>query len=126
MLRNSVLFALLVWSAAFGQTTSATLVGRILDPSHAAVAGATVRVRSLTTNEIRTAQSHSDGEYTVSALAPGVYEVTVEKAGFRQLRESGLELQVEQTARLDAQLDVGAITQTVEVKADVPLINTET
>lgn len=108
------------------QTPTATLVGRIVDASHAAVAAATIRVRAVDTNEIRTAQSQMDGEYTVSSLSPGIYEVTIEKPGFKQLRESNLELQVEQTARLDVQLEVGMVSQSVEVKADVPLLNTET
>jgi len=108
------------------QTPTATVVGRIVDSSNAAIAGAAVRVRNVNTNEIRTAQSQFDGEYTVSSLSPGVYEVTIEKAGFKQLRESSLELQVDQTARLDARLEVGVVTQSVEVTADVPLLNTET
>ena len=111
---------------ADGQTPAATLVGRVVDASHAAVGGATVRVRSIGTNEIRTAETQVDGGYTVSSLTPGAYEVTVEKPGFKLVRERNLVLQVEQTARLDVQLDVGAVSQSVEVFASVPLINTET
>jgi outer membrane receptor protein involved in Fe transport len=108
------------------QTPNARLVGHVTDSSHAAVAGAMVRVKSVATNEVRTVQTTVNGDYTVSNLAPGKYEVTIEKEGFRQLHESNLELQVEQTARLDARLEVGTVSQSVEVKADVPLINTET
>jgi outer membrane receptor protein involved in Fe transport len=117
---------LFVTGIAAAQTPSATLVGRITDASHAGVPAANIQVRNVNTNESRTAQSQFDGEYTVSNLSPGTYEVTVDKTGFRRLHESNLELQVEQTARLDAQLQVGATTETVEVKADVPLLNTET
>src|SRR5882762_5461462 len=121
-----VFFALLSAGFAVAQTPSATLVGRITDGSHAGVPGANIEVRNVNTNESRTAQSQFDGEYTVSNLPPGTYEVIVDKTGFRRLHESNLDLQVEQTARLDAQLQVGATTETVEVKADVPLLNTET
>jgi len=121
-----VFFALLSAGFAVAQTPSATLVGRITDGSHAGVPGANIQVRNVNTNESRTALSQFDGEYTVSNLPPGTYEVIVDKTGFRRLHESNLELQVEQTARLDAQLQVGATSETVEVKADVPLLNTET
>src|ERR1035437_6591704 len=90
------------------QTPAATLVGRIVDASHAAVVDAAIRVRDVNTNEIRTARSSGEGEYPVSSLPPGSYEVTVEKAGFKLTRETNLELAVEQTARLDVVLQVGA------------------
>src|ERR1035437_584527 len=108
------------------QTPAATLVGRIVDASHAAVVDGAIRVRDVNTNEIRTARSSGEGEYTVSSLPPGSYEVTVEKAGFKLTRETNLELAVEQTARLDVVLQVGAVSESVEVTATVPLLNTET
>ena len=111
---------------SFAQTPTATLVGRIVDGSQAAIVGATIRVRNVDTNDIRTAQSQVDGEYTVSTLPPGNYQVIVEKEGFKQLREQNLELQVDQTARLDAQLQIGALSQSIDVEASVPLLNTET
>src|ERR1700687_384930 len=126
MIKHFKFLALLFAAVAAAQTPSATLVGRITDGSHAGVPGASIQVRNVNTNESRTAQSQSDGEYTVSNLSPGSYEVIIDKAGFRRLHESNLELQVEQTARLDAQLQIGTTTETVEVKADVPLLNTET
>src|SRR5262245_36887098 len=122
-------FVTLIFTAAtmaFAQTPAATLVGRIFDPSHAAVTGATIRVRNVDTNDVRTGQSQVDGAYTISSLAPGTYDVTIEKEGFKQLHEQNLVLQVDQTARLDATLQVGAVSQTVEVEATVPLLNTET
>jgi hypothetical protein len=111
---------------AGAQTPTATLVGRIVDASQAGVVGATVRVRDVGTNEMRIAQSQISGEYTVSNLPPATYEVTIEKEGFRQLKETNLVLQVDQTARLDAQLQIGAVSQSVDVEAVVPLLNTET
>jgi hypothetical protein len=108
------------------QSPSASLVGRIIDPSNAAVVGATVRVRNVDTNEARTAVTKVDGEYTVAALQPGNYEVTVEKESFKLLRQEHLELQVAQTARLDGTLQMGATSTSVDVEATVPLVNTET
>ena len=113
--------------AAIGaaQTPTATLVGRVEDASGASIVGAAITVRNVETGEIRTARSQADGEFTVPNLRPGGYEVNIESAGFRSLRETALKLQVDQTARLDARLQVGAVAETVEVKADVPLLNTE-
>jgi len=127
-MRTTLVALLMVIFAGTGaaQTPAATLVGRIVDPTQAPIAGASIQVRNVDTNEVRTAESQIDGGYTVSSLVPGIYDVTIDKAGFRRLKESGLELQVDQTARVDAQLQVGELTQSVDVKADVPLVNTET
>src|SRR5215470_12629533 len=109
-----------------GQEPAATLVGQVTDASHASVAGAEIKVRNLNTNEVRTVRTTAEGEYTVSGLVPGTYDVTVDQSGFKQLRETGLELSAAQTTRLDAHLEVGAVSQTVEVSAQTPLINSET
>ena len=110
---------------ASGQTPTATLVGRVTDATHASIVAATVKVRNVNTNELRTVETQVDGEYTAANLEPGFYEITVEKEGFKQARDSSLELQVGQNARLDITLDVGTVTQSVEVSASAPVLNTE-
>jgi hypothetical protein len=107
------------------QTSSATLVGIAKDPSGALVAGAKVEVRNTDTNALRKAESDSKGVFTVPNLAPGQYSVIIQKDGFRMLREDNLELQVDQEARLEFHLELGAVSQTVSIQASVPLINTE-
>ncbi len=87
--------------------------------------GAAVHVRNTDTNSRREASSDHTGGFAVPGLAPGPYEVTVEKPGFQLLRESGIELEVNQTLRLELRLTVGAVSEAVEVKAQVPLLNTE-
>ncbi len=112
----------------FGQSATATFVGTVLDSSGGTVPAANVQIKKADTGESRQAQTDSKGEFTVADLAPGIYDVTIAKEGFRAIRESGLELQIDQTARMDFHLDVGAMTQTVEVTgvvATVPTINTE-
>ncbi len=116
---------LMAATSVSAQTPTATLVGRIVDASHAAVGAAAVRVRNIETNELRAVDSEGDGQFTVADLHPGVYEVTVEKAGFKQAHQPGIELQVGQTARLDVSLEVGSTTQSVEVIAVAPAVNTE-
>ena len=116
----------LAWmNSASAQTPTATLVGRITDASHAGIVAASVKARNVDTNDVRTVQSQVSGEFTVANLEPGIYELTIEKEGFRQVRERSLELQVGQTARLDVTLDVGAVSQSVEVTASTPALNTE-
>jgi outer membrane receptor protein involved in Fe transport len=121
-----VAFFTIFTALATAQTPTATLVGRITDATHATVAAATVRVRSTDTNQTRTVESQPNGEFTVANLEPGFYEVTIEKDGFKTMRQSSLELQVGQTARLDAALEIGAVSQSVSVVAAAPALNTET
>jgi hypothetical protein len=124
--RFAALLMSIAATAAFAQTSSGSLVGRVTDASQAAIAGAAIQVRDVATNQMRTAVTQADGQYTVSNLPAGFYQVTIDKSGFKQVRENNLELQVEQVARLDVQLEVGSVSETVEIKASVPLLNTET
>jgi hypothetical protein len=119
------LLCLLFAATLRAQTPTATLVGRIVDPSGSGVPGATIRVNDPETNQTRITQSQVDGSYTISNLPPGRYEATIDKTGFRRLVENKLELRVDQTARLDAQLEIGSTGQSIVVEASVPLLNTE-
>jgi hypothetical protein len=116
---------LLIPGLVLAQTPTATLVGRITDATRASIVGASVKVRNVETNEVRAIESRVDGEFTAADLRPGFYEITVEKDGFKTARDRSIELQVGQTARLDMALEVGATTQSVEVTAAAPVVNTE-
>jgi hypothetical protein len=122
----ALLIGIAAATIAAAQTSSGSIVGRVTDSTHAMIASASIKVRNVATNQTRTAETQIDGQYTVSNLPAGDYDVTVDKAGFKQVRETNLELQVEQVARLDVQLDVGSVSETVEIKAVVALLNTET
>ncbi len=98
---------LILTTAAVAQLPTATIVGQVMDPTNAVVVGAKVEVRDMSTNQKRTAVTTDKGEYTVSALLPGTYEVTITQTGFKKLVESNLDLGADQTARLDAKLEVG-------------------
>jgi hypothetical protein len=130
-MQTKISIACLAWLLAFstimfGQAPTATLVGQVVDTTKANIPGATIAIRNTATNETRTTKTNPDGLYTVSNLAPGVYEVTISMVGFDQLKESNLQLAADQTARLDAALQIGTATQAVTVSADVGLLNTET
>jgi len=107
------------------QSPTGNIVGRVMDPSGAVVADAKISVRHTEGLDSREVVSNASGEYTVASLPPGHYQMVVEKQGFKRLDERGLELQVAQTARLDFQLQVGAMAEVVEVTASVPLLNTD-
>ncbi len=107
------------------QGTWAGLVGVIRDASGASIPGATVDARNLATNAVRRGVTNAAGGFSVLELNPGIYDVTVEKDGFQTLRQTGLELQVNQTARLELQLKVGSVSEAIEVTAQAPQINTE-
>jgi len=110
---------------AFGQTTS-QLTGLITDRTSAAVQGAEITVTNQATGSERRVQSNEAGIYTVPFLSPGSYTVTVSKQGFRQVKREGARLEVNQTARLDFSLELGAVTETVNVTASTPLIDSDT
>ncbi len=107
------------------QTPTATLTGRVEDATGAGIPGAAVKVRNVGTAAVRTAASDEGGDFTIPGLPPGGYEVEVEKTGFQRLRQSGIELQVDQTLRLNCQLQVGGVAESVDVRAEVPLLNTD-
>jgi outer membrane receptor protein involved in Fe transport len=109
----------------FGQTTS-QLTGLITDRTNAAVQGAEITVTNQATGGERRVQSNEAGIYTVPFLSPGNYTVTVSKQGFRQLKREAVRLEVNQTARLDFSLELGAVTETVNVTASTPLIESDT
>src|SRR5207253_1486683 len=89
------------------------------------IVSAKIKIRNIDTAEVRSVDTLATGDYTVSYLRPGLYEVTIEAPGFRPLHESGLELKLDQTARLDATLEVGSSVTAVEVTASAPVLNTE-
>jgi hypothetical protein len=106
------------------QNFSGTISGVVRDASGAVIPQATVSVRNTETGQTRIAETGVNGSYTVPSLPVGPYELTVEKPGFRQLVRSGITLSVGQEAALNLTLEVGNVTQTVEVTGEAPLVNT--
>ena len=102
----------------FGQIT-----GTITDTSGAILVGASVTVTNTQTNAVREAQTNTSGSYVFPNLLPGVYSVKVDLQGFQSKVRNGIELQVQQTARLDFSLDLGSVEVAVEVTGSAPMIN---
>jgi hypothetical protein len=116
---------LISMGCALHAQTLGTITGEVKDATGANIAGAAVTVRNVGTNGVRNVVTNEEGLYTVPALNPGNYEVKVEKQGFKSATRAAFELQVQQTARVDFMLDVGAVTETVEVSGNAQLLTTE-
>src|ERR1022692_3308433 len=120
-----VLAAVFVLSfPSFAQTVG-QVTGLVTDPSGGVIVGATVTITNSQTDVSRKTTSNSAGNYAFPALQPAVYNVKAEKQGFKGEAREGVELQVEQIARIDFRLQIGATSQTVEVSGGAPLLNTE-
>jgi hypothetical protein len=111
-------------TSAMAQGT-ASMTGLVLDAGGALVPGAVVRVRHAETNLLREMASSGEGEFTITNLAPGSYELTVEKAGFRSHRVAGIVLEIGQVLRQEIRLEVGKLSEAVSVTSEVALVNTD-
>jgi hypothetical protein len=119
-----VLSAALATLPCFGQTFG-EITGVVTDSSGGLVVGATVTVTNPETGVTRNATTNTAGNYTFPALLPGIYNVKSEMQGFQAEIRNGVELQVQQVARIDFQLKVGSMAETIEVTGGAPLLNTE-
>jgi hypothetical protein len=108
------------------QVASGSIVGAVRDASGAVLVGATVTIRNTETGIVRVVKSNSQGEYVVTLLQPGTYTVTVEREGFKKAVQPAFKLDVNQTTRLDITLAVGSVSQSVEVSAAEPLVESQT
>ncbi len=110
--------------SAPAQVTTATIYGRVLDPSGAVIPGAAVRAANEATGLEKIAESNERGEFVVAYIPVGPYTITIEADGFNTRVQSGVNLSSGQTADLSFVLEIGATTELVEVSADAPLLNT--
>jgi hypothetical protein len=126
----SILLAALVLLAtlapkAVGQGITGSITGTVTDPTGAPIAGASVTIREVETNAVRVETTSDAGTYTVTQLAPGKYSVTVDKTAFKTFAQKDLTLQIDQVLEINAQLQVGSLSETVEVTSSAPVIQTD-
>ncbi|MEO7652702.1 MAG: carboxypeptidase-like regulatory domain-containing protein, partial [Bryobacteraceae bacterium] len=112
-------------TALFGQSTNAAIVGSVTDSTNLVIPGAAVTVTNLGTSLRRSTTTESDGSYAVSNLPIGAYEVAVESQGFKRFLERPVNLAVNQTARVNATLQPGQVTESITVEATQQLISSE-
>jgi hypothetical protein len=123
----AILLSVFVMTSAPSQVITGSVNGIVLDPAGAAVPNAKVRTVNTATNlEVRTA-TDADGRYTFPSLPPGgSYSITVEASGFKTEQHTGISLEVNQALRIDFNLKIGASTETIQVTATAPLIESNT
>jgi hypothetical protein len=124
MRRNSVLLLALP-AGLLAQVDRGTIAGTIVDPSGAVVVGAAVRILNTATNAAQQSVTSNAGTYGFFSLPIGLYDITVEAQGFRRSEAKAVRVEVNQQSRLDMTLQVGEVSQTVEVDATASLIQTE-
>src|SRR4029450_2197092 len=121
---------LIVWSLllsrAFAQTGQGTIVGLVTDSTSAVVTGATVTAKNPETGFTYTALTNDEGLYRMLYVNPGVYEIVYEARGFNKVTRRNILVRSTETARVDLMLEVGAVAESVDVKAVAPLLESET
>jgi hypothetical protein len=126
--RLSMLGALVLLASApvWAQSTTGTIQGTVKDKQDAVVPGATVTIRNTQTNATRTVTTEGAGTYRFLNVPVGEYELTVELAGFSKHVRSGLTLSLNQDAVVDVRIEPATVSESVQVTADAPLLNTTT
>ncbi len=129
-LNCSVLACMLAFSLAPGflmaQFGTGAILGNVTDPSGAVVPGAKVSVRNVATNESRAVETDADGFYRISALGSGTYTVTSTAPAFRVANVSKVILTVNTQVRVDIAMQIGQVTEAVEVTGTTPQLQTNT
>jgi hypothetical protein len=111
---------------ATAQQGTADLRGKVIDQQGAVLPGVTVVVRNQDNGLFRETVTGPDGLFLMSAMSPGVYEVTAELAGFKKYSARDFRLEVGRTAQIELKLEVGGLTESVTVTGESPLVDTST
>jgi hypothetical protein len=115
---------LLLVSPALAQQGTGELRGRILDEQGAVLPGVAVVAKNEATGQFRESVSGTDGSFFLSAMTPGLYEVSAELSGFKKYQRAGVRVEVGKTFAIDIPLQVGGIEEQVTVTAESPLLDT--
>ncbi|MGH9697732.1 MAG: carboxypeptidase-like regulatory domain-containing protein, partial [Bryobacteraceae bacterium] len=110
---------------AFSQIGTSTITGAVTDPTGAAVSGVKVLVVETSKNFESRSETNTDGLFRVQSLQPGTYDVSFEASGFKQLVQRGLLLRVGDTLPVNATLQLGQLTEQVQVTSQGALLETE-
>ena len=116
---------LLYTSTASGQAVYGSIIGTVTDPQGNAVVGAKVTVSSLAKGTAEETTTNESGNYTVTHLIPDAYRIKIEAQGFKAYDVASVQISADTSVHVDAQLQVGAVTQSIEVTGEVPQLKTD-
>ena len=122
----AAVFCMVLGSSRMQAQQNGSIVGTVTDPSGAVIPGAKVTATNTATSQTQSTLTSGAGTYTITQVAPGTYTVAVEKTGFQRYASSGVVVQVATAADVSVVLQVGATTQTVNVRADTSLLQAST
>ncbi|HKC88810.1 MAG TPA: carboxypeptidase-like regulatory domain-containing protein, partial [Blastocatellia bacterium] len=111
-------------AAGFAQESRGTILGRVVDDSGAVMPGVEVKAVNVSTNVSAAAVTNSAGSYNIPFLLPGKYRVTAEITGFKKFVRDGVEVSVSESVEVNIAMQVGAVTESVETKADTAQLDT--
>ena len=123
-LLQSLALVILSCSLAFGQSFTASVRGTAKDVSGGVIPLASVTITDAERGTSQTTLADEQGRFTITALPPGQYVLTVESNGFKKFSSGRFTLTVQQQATLDAQLELGQMSETVEVSGAATMVNT--
>ncbi len=124
-IRLVTLFAIIAALCSLSAQTLGDITGEVRDATGAVVSGVNITLTNQATNATRQTTTNEAGAYSFPALVPGPYRVKAEKQGFKTANSDTLELQVQQQARLDVRLEVGSVSESIEVSAAAAALATE-
>ena len=126
MQKPCLVFVLTIMASASAFAQTATILGTVTDPTGSVVPSATVTITNMGTNIAVKTTTDASGEYVVTPLEVGKYSVAVETPGFKRSVRSDIQVNVQDRVRVDARLEVGQASETVEVLATAPVLETDT
>jgi hypothetical protein len=126
MLRHLGILLAFSASVAWCVDPTGAIVGLVTDPSGSVIPGAEITVRDQGTNAVRNTVTTETGEFSARLLPAAIYEVTVEVPNFRRSVQKDVEVEVNRISRVDVQLEVGDVRQSIDVTAAAPLLENQT
>src|SRR5579883_1599825 len=126
LLRKVCVLALLSGCRLWSQALSGTIVGTVTDSAGAVVPGAKVTLTNEGTHFTRTVDSNTNGQYVANSIPTGTYAIAVQMQGFQKMVREGVGLTAADTVTVDFKLTLGDVQQTIEVKEEAPLLQSQT
>src|SRR5258708_35790684 len=117
LLNFAACLGVVLTTPAFSQTLG-EITGQVTDSTGGAVPGAKITATNVGTNATRDVVSNDAGVYSCPALQPGIYSVRVEKPGFKTVTRSNIQLEVQQNARIDFELPLCQVSESIDVTGD--------